>query len=258
MFCGRRGYTGAVMRTAETGDGPEVVDVEAALADIAAFGPFYQVDTVMVGPGWIPMSGLIDGCDLAARIDVTLEALRERVERDDVDVRIAASLAQLSLSARLVSPVIALASRYSVVPRMSLATLHWKPRLGGAVPLGIRHPRGVRGGTPAQLAALIDEHVLLPLVEPLVSAAGRAVRISPQVLRGNVGSALASAVGVIATQDPPAGDRARALVELLLDATPRAGTGHYVDGRFRRRSCCLYYRIEPSAGTCGDCVLRTG
>jgi FhuF 2Fe-2S C-terminal domain len=243
--------------TVETGEAREVVDVEAALADISSFGPFYEVDTVMAGPGWLPMSGLIDGGDLAMRIDVTLKALCEQVERDDVDVWIAASLAQLNLTARLVSPVIALAARYSVVPQMSLAALRWQPRLGGAVPLGIRQPRAVRGAAPAELVALIDKHVLLSVVEPLMNAASRVVKISPQVLRGNVGSALASAAEVIATRDPPTGDRARTLVELLLEATSRAGTGHYVDGRFRRRSCCLYYRVGSSTVTCGDCVLGT-
>lgn len=242
-----------------SGDGvvPGVVDVGAALADVSAIGPFYEIDTLMAGPGWVPMSGLIDGSDLAVRIDVTLDALRKRIDRDDVNIRVAASLVQLNLSARLLSPAIALAARYSVVPQLSLATLRWQPRLGGAAPVGVRHPRGLRGESALELAALIDEHVLLPSVEPLVTATGRAVKISPQVLRGNVGSALAGAAAVIAAQDPSAGDRARALVQLLLDTTPRAGTGHYLDGRFRRRSCCLYYRIEPSAGTCADCVLGT-
>jgi ferric iron reductase protein FhuF len=41
----------------------------------------------------------------------------------------------------------------------------------------------------------------------------------------------------------------------LLSTAPMSGTGSLSVGwGFRRRSCCLYYRV-PGGGICGDCVL---
>jgi ferric iron reductase protein FhuF len=42
----------------------------------------------------------------------------------------------------------------------------------------------------------------------------------------------------------------------LLDTDCLAGSGGIISGDlgFRRRSCCLFYRL-PGGGTCGDCPL---
>ncbi|MFB6888647.1 (2Fe-2S)-binding protein [Kitasatospora sp. NPDC056327] len=52
---------------------------------------------------------------------------------------------------------------------------------------------------------------------------------------------------------------ARALVADVLDRPPLAGTGTLTGTpsgtAFRRTSCCLYYRIGPRAGVCGDCCF---
>ena len=41
----------------------------------------------------------------------------------------------------------------------------------------------------------------------------------------------------------------------MLARPPLRGVGEYgPDRRFRRRSCCLLYRV-PGAGLCGDCIL---
>jgi ferric iron reductase protein FhuF len=56
--------------------------------------------------------------------------------------------------------------------------------------------------------------------------------------------------------------RATAVAERLLDAAPLARTVALrapeppdVGWTFRRRSCCLYYRV-PGGAVCGDCVLH--
>ncbi|GFH38489.1 hypothetical protein SCWH03_47310 [Streptomyces pacificus] len=84
--------------------------------------------------------------------------------------------------------------------------------------------------------------------------------VSPHTLRGNASSALIGAHRVLlAKTTAPLLPLVR-LVRGLLDRPPLAGTGTYrfTPPRplaFRRRSCCLYYRV-PGTGTCGDCVLN--
>ncbi|NJC66215.1 (2Fe-2S)-binding protein [Planosporangium flavigriseum] len=99
------------------------------------------------------------------------------------------------------------------------------------------------------------------LLTPVMTAYRTRFVLSPQVLWGNVASALAGAAGMIADAYPAAGDRAGAVVARMLELPPLAGTGALVrpdpahPRRFLvRRNCCLYYRI-PGGGTCGDCVL---
>src|SRR5205807_1847650 len=79
----------------------------------------------------------------------------------------------------------------------------------------------------------------------------RVVPISPRLLRGNAASALAGAATMLgATPDATTAWR---LAATLLDHEALRGTGTWepVAGReqpmFRRRSCCLYYRV-PGGG----------
>ncbi|MZE70246.1 (2Fe-2S)-binding protein, partial [Streptomyces sp. SID5789] len=48
--------------------------------------------------------------------------------------------------------------------------------------------------------------------------------------------------------------RAGALTAGLLAHPLLTGTGTLTGTAFRRRSCCLYYRV-PGAGVCGDCCF---
>ena len=81
--------------------------------------------------------------------------------------------------------------------------------------------------------------------------------VSPRVLWGNVASAVNGAATMIAAARPDlAGPAAEAAAALLADP---ALTGTY-QGRplrgFRRRNCCLIYRLSPERPAyCGDCVL---
>ena len=96
---------------------------------------------------------------------------------------------------------------------------------------------------------------------PLLEVFGERFRLSAQVLRGNVASALAGAAGIIADSRPDHAERAGRIVERVLALPPLAGSGELVrpdPSRSRRflvrNNCCLYYRI-PGGGLCGDCML---
>jgi ferric iron reductase protein FhuF len=76
-----------------------------------------------------------------------------------------------------------------------------------------------------------------------------------------VASTLAGAKRMLSVDRPAAAGRATELAERLLAVDPLAGTGRLLrpvppdrHWSFRRRSCCLYYRV-PGGGLCGDCVL---
>jgi len=99
------------------------------------------------------------------------------------------------------------------------------------------------------------------LVEPVLEAFRNRFAVSPQVLWGNVASALGGAAGMIADTSPAHAEISAAIVEQTLAIPPLRGTATLTrpdPSRARwflvRRNCCLYYRI-PGGGTCGDCVL---
>jgi ferric iron reductase protein FhuF len=96
---------------------------------------------------------------------------------------------------------------------------------------------------------------------PLVAAVRAQVAISERLLWGNAASALAGAKRVLGTARPDAAVRAAEVAGRLLGSGRLAGAGELlpasppdVGWTFRRRSCCLYYRV-PGGGLCGDCVL---
>jgi len=82
------------------------------------------------------------------------------------------------------------------------------------------------------------------------------------VVAGNVASALVGAVQAATWTCPSAADAGIPLMNALLGSRELAGTGRFLEPargdqrtRFRRRSCCLLYRVD-GAGLCGDCVLH--
>jgi ferric iron reductase protein FhuF len=85
----------------------------------------------------------------------------------------------------------------------------------------------------------------------------QAMAVSPRVLWGNVASAVNGAATMIAAARPDLASPAAGAAATLLGQPALAGTyqGRPLQG-FRRRSCCLIYRLSPSAPAyCGDCVL---
>lgn len=221
---------------------------------LAGLGPFFAVDTHGDGappPPWRVMSELVDDpAVLRDRVDAVRAHLAGAGGR--VVPRVAASVAQLGLVARLVSPTMALALDGGRLPSPDLTDTWWQPEPGGAFPLSLALSRPPGGPAVDAVAAVLDGPVRL-LVE-----AARAFSVPTGVLWGNVASAVNGAAVVLTRARPDLADAADDLVAELLTSEPLRDTGIRRRGDFRRRSCCLIYQAAPRDAprqVCGDCVL---
>lgn len=228
--------------------------LRAALEDVAALGPFFAVSAnpaEEVDPTWRPWRAFYDDPGvMAARIDLVARAL------GTTDRRVAASIALQGLAARLVSPILAVAAVHRLVPSWTPESLHWRPAVSGPWPMWESATDTPRSGPDdAEVAGGVARALVEPHLAALVEVTRAAESVSGRVLRGNVASAVAAAGALVARARPAAARRASAIVAGLLETRLLSGTGCFEAGwSFRRRSCCLYYRI-PGGGTCGDCVL---
>ncbi|MEV5999308.1 (2Fe-2S)-binding protein [Streptomyces griseomycini] len=185
---------------------------------------------------------------LDARVRRVAHALRTP------EARVAASVAQQGLAARLWSVALGCAALHGSVPDLAPGLLRWDP--DGSAPddlwLTEVRPRGADATTIADL-------VLHGHLEPLAVALRSRHRLAPGLLRGNAASALA---GAARERDrwgrghgrTDVGARAAGLAAELLTHPLLAGAGTLTGTAFRRRSCCLYYRV-PGGGVCGDCCF---
>lgn len=229
--------------------------MRAALDEVAGLGPFFAASAdpaEAVDPGWRTWRSLYDDpAVLAARIDLVARALGTDHRR------VAASIAFQGLAARLVSPVLAAAAVHGLVPAWTPESLHWRLAVSGPWPLWESAPEAARP-PPSVLPGAVVEVLVGPHLAALVETTRAAVPMSPRVLWGNAASAVAAAGRMVARARPDADRRAAAVVGAVLRSGPLAGSGGFGSGwEFRRRSCCLYYRI-PNGGVCGDCVLGAG
>lgn len=155
------------------------------LAELAALGPYFGVEVYPPGeplcPPWQPL-GALTGTPtspgvLAARIGEVRDRLAAAgCAADDVEFRVAASVAQLGLCARLLSPVLgATAAGWAL--SVDIAQARWVPALGG--PFRLSLPQGADAGaaTAMPLALLAG-----PVRQVVLAVAAMAV--SPQVLWG--------------------------------------------------------------------------
>jgi ferric iron reductase protein FhuF len=174
--------------------------------------------------------------------------------------RVAASLAVLGYAARLVGPTLAVLLRDGVLLDAAPDRVHYEydPALGFR--LSLPDPRGWHG-EPAVLrdawrATVLDGHLA-----PLIDAVRAAVHVAAGLLWGNVASGLTGALRALADAGAVPLARCHDTGLALLDHGPLRGSGRLTihSGRlaFRRRSCCLYYRL-PGGGTCADCCLLGG
>lgn len=229
----------------------EPADLEAALDDVSALGPFFAATAnpaEEVDPSWRPLRLLYtDPAGMLARYRQVASAL------DTDNERVVASIAHQGLVARVVSPLIGVASVHRIVPNWSPDSVHWRFAATGSWPLWIA------GDTPgpvdrAGLAlAVLDQAV--PHLVGLESVVRATASVSARTLRGNAASAVVAAGRLVAKSRPDAASAASEVVDALLGSDPLEGAGMLGTGwAFRRRSCCLYYRIA-GGGLCGDCVL---
>ncbi|KJS56556.1 hypothetical protein VM98_06425 [Streptomyces rubellomurinus subsp. indigoferus] len=223
---------------------------------LAAIGPYFALDTSPGGPppGSRPLPELFGtGPDapLAARVRVVAQRL------GTAEPRVAASILHLGLAARFWSVGLGAAALLGVVPTLERAWVR-VPEQGPidlwAPPDAARVDAGPGAGS---LADRLHRAVLVGQLAPLAAAVRAAAPLSARLLDGNAASALAGSLRVLEAHAP---GPARELAAELLSRPPLAGTGalRILPGGgavFRRRSCCLYYRVGPDAGVCGDCCF---
>jgi hypothetical protein len=233
--------------------------VRRALAGSARVGPFFAVSLTGEGPDWRAAAEVYaDGLagpirSIGKQLGVT-------------EARVAAATLHLGYAARLWSPVLYCALRWGLVPDLAGLRLATSPSMRLSLP----EPRGWRAEGQDELAALAYRVVAGQHLEPL--ARGLAVKIAGGLLRGNAAAAMTAALRVlVATQPDPAGPghaagpvpggpvpggSARTMAQTLLGTGMLRGTGELTGPglEFRRRSCCLFYRV-PGGGLCGDCPL---
>ncbi|MEU0522537.1 (2Fe-2S)-binding protein [Streptomyces niveus] len=240
------------------------------LAEVGSVGGFFALRTEAVGgpaePGaharaYVPFAEIYGGdtAPLTARVD------RVAAKLGAPERRIAASVAQLGLAARLWSIALGSAALHGEVPDLDPARLLWDPLGSSPDDLLLPDPRpfpttgGAAGASVDALAAAVRDVVQHGHLVPLAAALRADGRISPALLWGNAGSALAGAVRELGAWSrragrPGTGERAAAIGATLFTHPGLRTTGVSWNGSFRRRSCCLYYRC-PSGGLCGDCVF---
>lgn len=214
------------------------MNIGGQLGEIASYGGFFAI-TVGGDPGdWVPVRHCYDaGC--ADLITATTERY------GTTDLRIGASLVQFSHASRLWSPLLACALQYGVLPDLTDLQRH---AAGTELRLPVPVGTPVEGALPEQLyRRVITEHL-----EPL--AAGLRVKMAPRLLYGNAAAALVAAAHELARARPELEHDTRAVTESLLATGELVGTGDLTGLTFRRRSCCLYYRV-PGGSNCGDCTL---
>ncbi|WP_055525910.1 IucA/IucC family C-terminal-domain containing protein [Streptomyces graminilatus] len=168
-------------------------------------------------------------------------------------LRVSASIAQQALAARLWSVALGCAVLYGRVPDLDPRLLHWDPAASAPDDLWLAETRP----RPAD-AATVADLVVRGHLEPLTAALHARYGVAEGLLWGNAGSALAGAAREVDRwargAGTDAGTRARALAAELFTHPRLAPTGTFTGGAFRRRSCCLYYRV-PGGGICGDCCF---
>lgn len=217
------------------------MDISAELAEISCYKGFFALTVGGDAAGWHPVrqsyaDGFTDLVDATARRYHT------------TDLRIGASLVHLGHATRLWSPVLACALGHAVIP--DLTDLQ---RADAGAQLRLPAPVGQAVDQPS--AKLLYRVVVKQHMKPL--AAGLRVKLAPALLAGNIASALVGASRALLSARPDLRGPIVGITDALLGTGMLAGsgivTGSHLD--FRRRSCCLLYRV-PGRSVCGDCVFR--
>ncbi|MFE9173981.1 (2Fe-2S)-binding protein [Streptomyces kebangsaanensis] len=233
------------------------MDLAPDLAALRSLGGFFALRTGT--PPHTPLPTLAQAYAEPATDPHDTHPLAIRVRRvaDGIrapEPRVAASIAHQALAARLWSAALGCAALYGHVPDLHPRLLHWDPAAGAPDDLWLAEVRARPGDADTVADLVLHGHLV-----PLAAALRARHRLAPGLLRGNAASALAGAGRLLErwARDngrTEAAGRARELTARLL-AHPlldRAGT--LAATGFRRRSCCLYYRV-PGGGVCGDCCF---
>jgi hypothetical protein len=232
------------------------VDLDPELAALRSLGGFFVLRTGAAPDGPLPTlaqsyeNPVPDG--YGNSLTFRIHAVAERLQAPEP--RIAASVAQQALAARLWSAALGCAVLYGRVPDLDPRLLHWDAGSGAPDDLWLAEVRPL----PGDAAGLADT-VLLGHLEPLTAALVAHHRMSAGLLWGNAASALAGAARQLdhwaaLHGRTEAAARTRDLTAELFTHPLLSDTGTLTGTAFRRRSCCLYYRV-PGGGVCGDCCF---
>jgi ferric iron reductase protein FhuF len=226
------------------------------LARTAELGEYFAIPRLTAGAGEGLAALLLDEATVRDFVDRTQSAIAASTQcaPSRIPLRMAASSFQMGVLARLMSPVVGAAITTGAVPWFTLESVRWRGTTGHSARFGVVDLDWVQAPTPTRAAAAIAASLLASIVGPFNDALAATVSLSPQVSWGNTISAANGAVTVMAMTRPDLEPSGRALVRALLDTEPLRNTADLGDGRFLRRSCCLFYQA-PGAGLCGDCVL---
>ncbi|MFJ4466428.1 (2Fe-2S)-binding protein [Streptomyces sp. NPDC089424] len=236
------------------------MDLDPALTALRPLGGYFALRTVADAPrapsGPLPTlaqtydrtapDGSPDPLDL--RVRKVAAALRAP------EARVAASVAHLGLAARLWSAALGCAVLYGRIPDLDPRLLRWDADAGAPDDLWLTEVRPLPGDTATLVDVVLHGHL-----EPLAAALRVRHRLATGLLWGNAASALAGAARELdrwarAHGRTDTGARTRSLTAGLFAHPLLRGTGTLTGGAFRRRSCCLYYRV-PGGGVCGDCCF---
>ncbi|CAM5309970.1 hypothetical protein GCM10010261_35260 [Streptomyces pilosus] len=232
-----------------------VVDLDPALTALHRIGGFFVLRPAGAADPALPTLAHAYG---PARPGVHDDVLAVRIRRVagalDAEARVAASVAHQGLAARLWSVTLGSAALCGTVPDLAPHLLHWDPEAGAPDDLWAAEARPLPGD-----AATLARLVLRGHLDPLAAALRSRHRLAPGLLRGNAASALAGAARELDRWGRRHGrtdvaDRVGRLARELLSDPSLAGAGTLTGTAFRRRSCCLYYRV-PGGGVCGDCCF---
>ncbi|MEV5708690.1 (2Fe-2S)-binding protein [Actinoallomurus sp. NPDC052274] len=224
---------------------PAHLTTDTALADVARVGPYFAVDTdpgIPDHPLWRPLTALYGPAlpDQVAAVRLRLGTAEDRV---------AASLFFQGVAGRLWSPALATAVLHGRVPELDPARTYWRAASPGPVLLAAPGAPALPADAATLRRVVVDGHLA-----PLVRAVRAVIPVAEGLLWGNAASALVGALTVLATARPAQSAAASRLVEELLGTPPLQAAGDLGPYGFRRRSCCLYYRV-PGGGKCADCAL---
>ncbi|MFF5142801.1 (2Fe-2S)-binding protein [Streptomyces sp. NPDC013157] len=257
-------------------------DLDPHLAALRPLGGFFVLRTVRPAVGEPDPARIGQSTTLAKAYekltsDVYRNALTFRVDAVSRrlrtgEPRVAASIAHQGLAARLWSVALGCAVRYGRLPDLGPGLLHWDPGATAPDDLWLTEVRALPAGTgpaapadpvvPADPAVLADAVVRVVVhghLEPLGAALRDRYGLAAGLLWGNAGSALAGAAReldrwVRANKCADVAARTRTLADALFAHPLLSATGTRTGLAFRRRSCCLYYRV-PGGGVCGDCCF---
>ncbi|PRZ41724.1 FhuF-like iron-sulfur protein [Antricoccus suffuscus] len=231
------------------------------LQTLEACGPFFAVERHKPGASpvapWRPIRDLVDGDDaLGDRIAAVRSVLATsaRISAESVELRVAGSVMQLGVVARLLSPVLGFAAAVGRQLVFDVDSWWWQPEPGGAFPLSLPSTAFVAGPTDAGGGVRALDEVIAAIVAETRAACG----VSQALLWGNVASAINGAARMVASTRPDLSDAVYAQAASVAQRLRlhRSSTGPF-GPEFRRRSCCLIYRTASSTpqAICGDCVF---